>query len=76
MENQIKASVFKARCLKLMDEVAERGDSIVITKNGTPVARLVPYRCRPATLFAAQQGAVTILGDIEAPIDVKWDANS
>ena len=27
----IKASEFKARCLKLMDEVAENGEEIIIT---------------------------------------------
>ena len=37
----IKASEFKAKCLKLMDEVAESGEEIVITKNGRPTARLV-----------------------------------
>lgn len=40
----IKASEFKAKCLKLMDEVAESGEEIVITKNGRPVSRLTPYR--------------------------------
>ena len=39
----IKASEFKAKCLKLMDEVAESGEEIVITKNGRPVSKLVPY---------------------------------
>ena len=43
----IKASEFKAKCLKLMDEVAESGEEIVITKNGRPVSRLVPFRERP-----------------------------
>ena len=38
----LKASEFKAKCLKLMDEVAGSGDEIVITKNGRPVSRLVP----------------------------------
>ena len=38
----VKASEFKARCLKLMDEVAESGGEIVITKNGRPISRLVP----------------------------------
>ena len=37
----IKASEFKAKCLKLMDEVADNGNEIVITKNGRPVSRLV-----------------------------------
>ena len=47
----IKASEFKAKCLKLMDEVAENGDEIVITKNGKPVAKLTAYRERPKTFF-------------------------
>ena len=47
----IKASEFKAKCLKLMDEVAESGEEIVITKNGRPVSRLTPYREKPESLF-------------------------
>ena len=43
----MKASEFKAKCLQLMDEVADGGGEIVITKNGKPVSRLVPYRERP-----------------------------
>jgi prevent-host-death family protein len=38
----IPAGEFKARCLKLMDEVNETGVSIVITKRGRPVSRLMP----------------------------------
>ena len=53
----IKAGEFKAKCLKLMDEVAETGQSIVITKNGTPVARLAPVIRKPKTLFGALAGA-------------------
>ena len=70
----IKAGEFKAKCLKLMDEVAETGESIVITKNGTPVARLAPVIRRPKTLFGALAGAVSAKGDIIAPVDVEWDA--
>ena len=52
----IKASEFKAKCLKLMDEVAESGQEIIITKNGRPVSRLAPYRKRPDTFFGADKG--------------------
>ena len=38
----MKASEFKAKCLKLMDEVADSGEEIVITKYGRPVSKLVP----------------------------------
>ena len=70
----IKASEFKARCLKLMDEVAETGREIVITKNGRPVSRLVPHIERPGTVFGIDRGRIEILGDIIEPIDVEWDA--
>lgn len=71
----IKASEFKARCLKLMDEVADTGESIVVTKNGNPVARLVPYRQRHDTLFGALKGSIEVRGDIVAPLDVEWEAS-
>ncbi len=70
----IKASEFKAKCLKIMDEVAATGEPVLITKNGEPVARLVPGRRRPRTLFGALKGSVSIEGDIIAPIRTRWDA--
>ena len=72
----IKASEFKAKCLKLMDEVAESGEEIVITKNGRPVSRLVPFRERPASLFGIDRDLIVIHGDITEPIDVEWEAQS
>ena len=70
----IKASEFKARCLSLMDEVADSGAEYVITKNGRPVSRLVPWRTKPRTLFGIDRGKLEILGDIEASLDVEWEA--
>ena len=72
----IKASEFKARCLKLMDEVADNGTEIVITKNGHPVSRLIPYRRKPDSLFGIDRGKLEILGDVEAPLDVAWEAET
>ena len=46
----IKASEFKARCLKLMDEVTATGEPLVITKDGGPVAQVGPVVSRPRTL--------------------------
>ena len=71
----MKASEFKAKCLKLMDEVAESGREIIITKNGRPVSRLTPYRKRPATFFGVDKGKIKILGDIVSPLDVEWEAD-
>ncbi len=70
----IKASEFKARCLQLMDEVADSSAEIIITKRGTPVARLVPHRERPKSLFGADRGRMKIVGDIISPLDVEWEA--
>ena len=70
----IKASEFKATCLKLMDDVADSGEEIIITKNGRPVSRLVPYRSRPQSLFGIDRGRIEILGDIIEPLAVEWEA--
>ena len=70
----IKASEFKATCLRLMDEVAETGTEIVITKNGRPTARLLPCRASFGDWFGADHDRIEILGDIVSPIDVEWEA--
>ena len=45
----MSATEFRAKCLGLMDEVAETGMEIVIAKRGRPAARLVPFRRRWAS---------------------------
>ncbi len=72
---RIKASEFKARCLKLMDEVAETGEPIIITKNGHPVSRLVPYRSKPETLLGLMKDSMAITGDVISPLDEEWEAD-
>ncbi len=72
----IEASEFKAKCPKLIDDVAEGAYQIVITKNGRPVSRLVPYRDRPKSLFGIDRGRIEIIGDILEPIDVEWEADA
>ena len=72
----IKASEFKARCLKLMDEVADSGEEIVITKNGKPVAKLAPYREKSESWFGRDREKIRILGDVISPVEMKWEAES
>ena len=69
-----KASEFKAKCLKIMDEVASTGEPVLITKNGVPVAELVPARRKPKDIFGSMKGSVTYIGDIISPINVAWEA--
>jgi prevent-host-death family protein len=70
----IKASEFKAKCLQLMDEVNETGKEIIITKNGKPMSRLIPFRKKPKTLFGAHKHEIRIKGDIVSPLDIEWEA--
>jgi prevent-host-death family protein len=42
IRRHIPASEFKARCLALLDEVAETKETLVVTKRGKPVAQVVP----------------------------------
>jgi prevent-host-death family protein len=41
-QKEITATQFKARCLRLLDEVAETGETLIVTKHGRPVARVEP----------------------------------
>jgi prevent-host-death family protein len=71
----MKASEFKAKCLKLMDEVAESGEPLVITKNGRPIAQLSPISRERRSIWGLHKGQIEILGDIISPIDVEWEAD-
>ena len=68
----IKASEFRAKCLGLIDQVANSGQEVVITKNQKPVAKLSPYRQHPKTLFGIDKGKLKIAGDIMGPIEADW----
>lgn len=64
----IQASEFKAKCLALMDQVARTGETIVVTKNGKPVAELRPHRPpRAKSLIGLHKGKLRIRGDIVSP---------
>jgi len=65
----VAASDFKARCLRLLDEVNEQGIELVITKRGEPVAKLVPVGSTRRSQRGAWKGLATIEGDI---VHVDW----
>jgi prevent-host-death family protein len=73
MATTIAAGEFKAKCLKLLDEVAEKRETLIITKHGKPVAQLVPLPAKKS-LFGSMKGSVLYMGDIISPLDVEWDA--
>lgn len=70
----ISASEFKAKCLRLMDEVNRTGEAILITKNGKPVSILKPYKSVPKTLFGLHKDKLRSKDDLVEPLDISWDA--
>lgn len=58
-ERTYQASTFKARCLALLDEVAATGSSVLVTKRGRPLARLVPVE----DAGDSTDGSVTLLAE-------------
>lgn len=64
---EMGAGEFKARCLAVMDQVLERGEPVLITKHGKPVAKLVPAQNNPDDIFGYMAGKVKVVGDIVGP---------
>lgn len=62
------AGEFKARCLRVMEDVRKYRVPVVITKKGKPVAKLVPADEPPTDVFGCMAGTATIVGDVESPV--------
>ncbi len=73
----IAAGKFKATCLAVMDEVQAKREPVLVTKNGKPVAKLVPVETEddPLAVFRFP-GIGKIVGDIISPATPleDWDA--
>jgi prevent-host-death family protein len=65
---KMAAGVFKAKCLKVMDEVQAKREAVIITKRGKPVAKLVPVDENKNEIFGFLAGKGEIVGDIVSPI--------
>lgn len=74
----VNAAEFKAKCLKLIDEVAATHQPLVITKRGKPVARIVPIEAEtpPPSLFGYMKGTGEIVGDIIDVPSEPWSAET
>ena len=70
--NRIGAAKFKEQCLSLLEGLTPEG--LIITKRGKPVARLIPYPQKPATLIGSLRERIRIHGDILST-RVPWEAN-
>ena len=75
---EVAVSVFKAKCLGLIEEVRRTRRPIRLTRFGKPVAQLIPSppNKRVARKLGCMAGTVEILGDIVGSIspESEWDA--
>jgi prevent-host-death family protein len=64
---KMAAGAFKANCLAVMDEVQAKRVTVVITKRGKPVAKLVPVEPQEDDFLGCLRGKVKIVGDVVSP---------
>ncbi len=69
----IEAAQFKAQCLALLDEL--ESDGLIITSDGKPIARVVPYAQGDADLIGSLRGRARVKGDISTT-GVRWNADA
>jgi prevent-host-death family protein len=74
MTKTMKASECKAKFLGVLDEVAATHERVIVTKNGKPIAEIVPFVEKPKSIIGALKGSVTIMGDLDEPTGEDWEA--
>jgi prevent-host-death family protein len=65
---QMRASTFKARCLKVMDDIQATGEPVIVTKRGKPVVKVSPAEPEKKDILGFMAGEFEIVGDIESPV--------
>lgn len=74
IEKIITASEFKAKCLKILDELNPPG--IVISKRGHPIAKVIPIEPENNSKYiGSMKGKIKIKGDLLST-GTKWNAES
>jgi len=64
---KMAAGSFKANCLAVMDEVQAKHETVIITKRGKPVAKLVPVNTETDEIYNFLAGKGAITGEIVLP---------
>jgi prevent-host-death family protein len=64
---KMAAGSFKTNCLAVMDEVQAKHETVVITKHGKPVAKLVPVNTDTDEIYNFLAGKGTVTGDVVGP---------
>jgi len=77
MQETISISKFKATCLRLLDSVNKTGKSIIVTRNGEPIALVTPPPPppKPDQWLGCMKDHIKITGDIISPVldEKEWE---
>ena len=67
---EVSISVFKAKCLSILEQVEKTKSPIRITRHGKPVAEVIPatQTVDRAAWIGSLKGKIKILGDIVSPV--------
>ncbi len=71
MSTVVSKSAFKARALEFFRAVERTGREVVVTDNGRPVLKVVPYSRDPAEALTALRGSVLRYDDPTEPVAVE-----
>jgi prevent-host-death family protein len=64
----IAAGKFKANCLAIMDEVQKKRETVLITKRGKPVAKIIPAVAEGKDkFFDSLKDQLIFMGDVVSP---------
>ncbi len=77
MESTIAIGEFKTHCYQIIEQAQKEGKSIIVTRKGKPVVKLLPIGSQiedDECFFDSLKDSVVIKGDIISSIGVKWDA--
>ena len=71
---KMTAAFFKGHCLAVLDGVRAKCETVIITKRGKPVAKLVPVQSDAEDIYGFMAGKGAIVGDIVSPAisDEDW----
>jgi antitoxin (DNA-binding transcriptional repressor) of toxin-antitoxin stability system len=67
---------FSVRCLAVFERMQKTREPVLITRDGRPIAKLVPVDRVPRQFLGRLEGVVRIVGDIESPVEPPeaWNA--
>jgi prevent-host-death family protein len=73
----IAAGEFKAKCLRILDEVNKSREpvTVTVTKRGKPVARVVPIAAEPGSSYGIAKGTISYAEDDLLATGEDWDAD-